>query len=175
MSRPRNPSRPNAAATSSTLKKDLTPAQRAEIREVFDLFDVDGTGHLEVAEIRVAMRALGLDVTGEPASLVSDASRIKDGKITYDTFFDSVADKLAGRDPREEIAKAFALFDDEGSGKITLSMLKRVAKELGETVTDSELEEMIQEASGAQDGTVTLQDFVRIMMSTNLYGGQSSV
>ena len=50
------------------------------------------------------------------------------------------------KDSREEILKAFRLFDDEEKGKISLRNLKRVAKELGEQMTDEELIEMIEEA-----------------------------
>jgi centrin-3 len=41
---------------------------------------------------------------------------------------------IASRDPVEELRRAFRLFDDDGTGKITLENLRRVSRELGEGI-----------------------------------------
>jgi centrin-3 len=63
-----------------------------------------------------------------------------------------VTEKIMDRDPIEEIRKAFQLFDDDGSGKITLKNLRRVAREIGEALDDEELQAMIDEFDLDQDG-----------------------
>ena len=53
--------------------------------------------------------------------------------------------------------------------KIGFKDLKRVAKELGENMTDEELNEMIEEADRDADGEISEEDFIRIMKKTNLF------
>lgn len=44
-----------------------------------------------------------------------------------------------------------------------------MARELGETMTDEELQEMIDEADRDGDGEIGEDDFIRIMKKTNLF------
>ena len=77
--------------------------------------------------------------------------------------------KMGDRDSPEEIRRVFKLFDDDETGKISFRNLKRVARELGENMTDEELQEMIDEADRDGDGEVNEEEFLRIMKKTNLF------
>ena len=70
----------------------------------------------------------------------------------FSTHYVLVTDWMLDRDPQEEVFKAFRLFDDDDSGKISLRNLRRVARELGENMTDEELRAMIDEFDKDGDG-----------------------
>merc|ERR1712022_87961 len=149
-------------------KSEITEEQKQEIREAFDLFDTDGSGAIDAKELKVAMRALGFEPKkDEIRKMISDIDKDGDGTIDFDEFM--MTAKMAEKDSREEIVKAFRLFDDDETGRISFKNLKRVAKELGENMTDEELMEMVDEADRDGDGEINEEEFLRIMKKTSLY------
>merc|ERR1711879_659920 len=143
-------------------KPGLTEDEIEEIREAFNLFDTDGTGTIDPGELKAAMRSLGFE-SKNPTIFQMIASLDADGPIGFDDFLDSITHKLGDKDSREGIFKIFQLFDDDGTGHISLKNLKRVSKELGETMTEEELKEMIERADSNGDGAITPEDFYLIM------------
>jgi len=54
------------------------------------------------------------------------------------------------------------LFDDDNTNKISFRNLARVAEELGETIDDEELQDMINQADRDGDGEINIDEFYRI-------------
>ena len=114
------------------------------------------------------MRALGFDAKREEVVRLMEECCSRDiaGHLYIDLndFTDVMTDRFAQRDPRQEMTKAFQLFDENNTGKISLRNLRRVARELGENMTDEELQAMIDEFDKDQDGEINLEEFLGIML-----------
>lgn len=68
------------------------------------------------------------------------------------------------RDPREEILRAFELFDTENKGRISIDDLRRVARELGEGLQEEELQAMIDEFDVRSEGGIDRETFLGICL-----------
>ncbi|EGD90973.1 hypothetical protein H112_01560 [Trichophyton rubrum D6] len=166
---------------------DLSEEQREEINEAFTLFDLDRDRHLDYHELRVAFRALGFTLskpdlisllttygvprTPSPAQQQQQSRQQQPPPhpssllMPLSSFQTITARKILERDPREEILRAFELFDEGGKGYIDLEDLRRVARELGETgLEEDELRAMIEEFDLEGVGGVTREGFVGICL-----------
>lgn len=162
----------------------------ADTANQFTLFDLDRDRHLDYHELRVAFRALGFTLTKQelisllttygvprpqvqqqqgqnaaqpPKNAGPNPQHPSNLLMPLSSFQAVTALKILERDPRDEILRAFELFDDGGKGFIDLEDLRRVARELGETgLEEEELRAMIEEFDLEGAGGVTREAFVGI-------------
>ena len=98
-----------------------------------DLFIIAGT--IDPKELTSAMESLGFEAKNQTIyQMIKDIDKDGSGAIDFDEFLDMMTAKMSDKDTKEDINKVFKLFDDDTTGKITLKNLKRVARELGETM-----------------------------------------
>ena len=126
---------------------------------------LDPTGAIDVRELKAAMRALGFEVKKEELKkMITDIDADGSGQIEFPEFLEMMTGKMGEKDTKEEINKVFKLFDDDSTGKISFKNLKRVAKELGENMTDDELKEMMDWADKDGDGVLNEDEFINAVM-----------
>ena len=143
-------------------KPGLTEDEIEEIREAFSMFDTNGTGTIDPKELKAAMNSLGFEKKSPTVyEMISDLEG--EGEVNFEMFLDAISNKLGNRESKEGISKIFDLFDDDRTHTINFNNIKRVAKDLGETMTNEELREMLQRASTNGD-EITQEDFYNIMM-----------
>uniref|UniRef100_A0A8C0FXG7 EF-hand domain-containing protein n=1 Tax=Bubo bubo TaxID=30461 RepID=A0A8C0FXG7_BUBBB len=78
------------------MKPELTEEQKQEIREAFDLFDTDGSGSIDIKELKVAMRALGFEPKKEEIKkMIADIDKEGSGTIDFEDFLAMMTQKMA--------------------------------------------------------------------------------
>merc|ERR1711948_74961 len=87
------------------------------------------------------------------------------GTIDFPEFLSLMARKMKDTDTVEEIIEAFKVFDRDGNGFIRAAELRHVMTNLGEKLTDEEVDEMIREADVDGDGQINYEEFVKMMMA----------
>lgn len=142
----------------------LSDEQLTLLKEAFDLFDMEHTGKIDFHELKLTLKAFGFKVNKDDLLLIKDRIDPNNtNKITFETFIDFMTDKFSERNPQEEAALAFDLFDEEKTGKINIKNLKKAVKEIHENLSDIELKAIIEEFDTDNDGYITKQDFLKIM------------
>lgn len=76
------------------------------------------------------------------------------GTIEFNEFLHMMSKKMKETDKEEELKEAFRVFDRNSDGFISAAELRLVMTNLGEKLTDEEVEEMIREADLDGDGLV---------------------
>ena len=85
------------------------------------------------------------------------------GAVDFGEWLALMTKRVNDKDSRANINKIFALFDDERTGFISIKNLRRVAQELGENVSEEELQELINRADTDRDGLVSEEEFYTIL------------
>lgn len=80
------------------------------------MFDTESTGKIDTKELKVAIRALGFEPKKEEIKKMVAEIDKGDGKVSFEDFLDVMTVKMAEKDTKEEIMKAFKLFDDDETG-----------------------------------------------------------
>ena len=116
----------------------LSSAQAAQISEIFNLFDTDGTGCIEQREIGFALSALGFqskdNTWKSQEELDAFESIMGDGKVTLEEFSTLMTGDIGGHGLYEEARIAFSVLsrpdgDSRNDGLITLNKLTAVCTE----------------------------------------------
>ena len=88
-----------------------------------------------------------------------------DNEIDFEEFLILMSSKKPSKDdPDKELRDAFAVFDKDGSGSISRNELKTLMKNLGQSLSDAELDAMMDEVDTDGNGEIDFQEFKQMMV-----------
>ncbi|XP_021566870.1 calmodulin-like [Carlito syrichta] len=146
----------------------LTEEQIAEFKEAFLLFDKNDDGTLTTKELGTVKRSLGQNHTEAELQDMINVDADGNGTIDFPEFLTMMARKMKDTTSEEEIREAFHVFDKDGNGYMSAAELCHVMMfltmtNLGEKLTDEDVDKTIREADTDGDSQVNYEVFIQIM------------
>jgi len=163
----------------------VSKSEVADLRDAFRLFDVGDKGVISFQELKKIAESLAQEndnnnnnnnsknsfyqrLCNVLSEMQTNDDDEEDMDIDENAFVRIMSEQYQrGRggdndDEEDEYQRVFDLFDTKGKGYISMGDLRRIAQDLGESMTDDELNEMVSKAA-PHTGEVTREDFQRIM------------
>ncbi|WWC98723.1 hypothetical protein V866_005616 [Kwoniella sp. B9012] len=137
----------------------------AEYREAFALFDKKGTGQVPKESLGELLRSLGQNPTQAEVQGLEQGLQ-GGGTFGYEEFL-NVLNRPDGWKPAgtaDEFIKGFQVFDKSGNGFIGAGELRYVLTQLGEKMSDEEVDELLK-GFPVQDGQINYHSFVRSILA----------
>uniref|UniRef100_A0A915ELY1 EF-hand domain-containing protein n=1 Tax=Ditylenchus dipsaci TaxID=166011 RepID=A0A915ELY1_9BILA len=131
-------------SSSSNGEEEFSMEELQEFGQAFKMFDKDGNGTMNIKELGIAMRTLGLNPTEEELlNIVNEYDVDGNGKIDFGEFCKMLKEMNKETD-QELIRLAFKVFDKDGNGYITTEEFKHFMTTMGEKFSEEEVDEIIK-------------------------------
>ena len=167
-----------------SFKEELDQRQNEEIKEVFNLFDVEKKGIINGHNMKICFKTLGIEMKQKEIEDLIKQTYNKDISQTFkfDEFFQLVKKKLREKNPDVEYGEQFKLLCDYKPGderdltKVTINKeyLTELAKNVGEIMSSEEIDEMIS-IVGGEDGTININQFIEFMKNPIEYKSNNNI
>jgi Ca2+-binding EF-hand superfamily protein len=158
---------PAKASGPLSWKDRLTAEDYEELKSTFNVFDEDGSGTIDPAEINKVLEELGLDKRNPFILSLIHGLRDQNKPVNFDEFLNIICSRVGETKTKDGIRKVFSLFDKDENGTVDFEEFKLIAKQLHENLTDDDLLEMLHSThinhKTATNEGVDFEEFYRIV------------
>jgi len=144
----------------------LTDAQLAAAKSAFKAFDKKNEDKIKVGDIGAAMKKLGHTIKPdwlEKIEHMIDAEGT--GYILLEEFCSIIRRKFKDDEDERELKEMFRILDKEKRGEVNTSELRWILKQLGDDLTEADIDDMIADVDTDGSGWVDYNEFHKLMTS----------
>ena len=145
-------------------KSNIQEERHKLMEEIFDLYDTDHTGYVDIKDSLKMLAAMGKNLDPEDENdflMVADPN--KEGTISKQNFLKAVEVLFTIPDDYlPEIKKAFEFFDKNNNGKIACKDFKKILVKQSKEYTEEEAEELFKTLDLNSDGEININDFINL-------------
>jgi calmodulin len=140
-------------------EKTMAEFSDYQIRDAWETFDVTQSGTLSTSQLKPIFLKLNRVITDdELADMLDELDPDATGAVNYQTFHWYLSRKKHSIE--DEIRETFRSFDKDGSGMIPTAELRQIMMNIGENLTDEEVDEMVRESQAESSGVINYVKFV---------------
>eukprot|EP00993_Chasmostoma_nieuportense_P002571 NODE_3355_length_982_cov_55.693567_g3209_i0.p1 GENE.NODE_3355_length_982_cov_55.693567_g3209_i0~~NODE_3355_length_982_cov_55.693567_g3209_i0.p1 ORF type:complete len:292 (-),score=97.56 NODE_3355_length_982_cov_55.693567_g3209_i0:106-867(-) len=151
-------------STSSISHGQLTAEDRVVLRTAFDMYDRDGSGHIDSTELIQLFTKFAPSISEEEQRATHrriDANQ--DNQITFEEFCEFVAANLQEEvSEAEEVKELYAMFHPEPRG-VTPDAVHKVLSDIGCEFSVNEIRELLYEVDENSDGFISEEEFAEML------------
>ena len=141
---------------------DTSKNKEKEYKNIFEKYDSNNDGYVNSSELANIIKAIDINVTDEELLEILEEIELEvNGEINFEKFVSVVNRRENDIDTEEELIKAFKVFDKDGNGLINLNELKHIMLKVGNNISESEIDQMLNEADIDMDGFINYEEFIR--------------
>lgn len=136
-------------------ESSLDEEQKQQLLEAFELFDKNHDGVITVVEMHSVFNTFGKSpIDSEKARRLSDDEK---KLISFEQFLQMMTSKATMSDIDDELMEAFKVFDKDDNGVISVSEMKEALNNLGENITDAEINTILMQLDTNGDGSISYE------------------
>jgi len=144
---------------------NLSDDQIADFKDAFKKFDAAGDGEIPTSELGTVMKMLGHKLNEEE---LEECIKMVDadggGSVDIDEFMELMRTKTKEAQEEVEVKEAFRVLDKEGKGEIHTDVIKELLTQLDDTLSESDLKDLIDEIDSDGSGWVDYDEFKSLML-----------
>jgi len=153
----------------------LTDAQYQAFQEAFELFDKNGGGTIDAAELQKTLDDCGIYVNGDDlVEIMLSLDHDGNGEVDFREFIEGVSQFSVKGDKESKLKFAFRIYDMDNDGTISNGELFQVLKMMvGNNLKDTQLQQIVDKtilfADKDEDGKISFDEFCAVVGNTEVH------
>ena len=139
--------------------ENVSPEVLADINQLFEVFDEDEDGYVDIKELFIMMKALDVKpLPEEEDDLLKKVDPDQKGVFTRDGILSIMEEKLKPVDTVEDLVEQLNILNRrKDGGSIPTPELKQFLTTMGREFTSEDAEELIKEADPKGEGSINIE------------------
>lgn len=122
--------------------------------------------HIKTEDLGKVIRSLGQNPTEqELREMIAEIDADGNGDVDFPELLTLMTRMIQNLESADDLKEQFKIFDRDGSGFISTPELRHIMMNLGEKLSEEEVNQMIKEANPDENGLINYNEFIDTLLT----------